>query len=438
MIYGLGARTMNTNSTLKNYSVESIYWNPAGLAFMKKSQIFIDYAPPLAINPNAFFDFQTEINSQIDSEFKSKLSDNAIYELPEMTTEFPSGARIQSVGFAIPVEKFTFAFSYYNPFELKLDFLESGFRVFMKDNEESATEQQTAFRASGDINGFFNIFSESYSFGASYLILENFAAGFTLERYNAIAKTKVTFDFNGSLATGLGGDFGEAEMFNDPSHGYPNSLYSEIKGRFTGGSWGIRLGSSYRINENSEVALTANIPPTLNLDGDLNIIENTPVFFSDGEINSIKIDSQTVRTKQISYYSDGMDIDLPGSFNIGYSHVFRGLTLISNIGFHFGEFSIDYSNTESNSQDTIVVTRSYKNGIKPGMDLRLGIDFGGVKLGTGLIFAETISDGETKEQFIIPVFSLAIGFSVTEHLRMDANLISLSVPFSRLSLSYSF
>ena len=57
-LYGIGSRNLNTNSTLENYGAESIYWNPAGLAFMEKSHLFVDYAPPLTINPKAFVDFQ--------------------------------------------------------------------------------------------------------------------------------------------------------------------------------------------------------------------------------------------------------------------------------------------------------------------------------------------------------------------------------------------
>jgi hypothetical protein len=144
-IYGIGSRNLNTNSTLENYGAESIYWNPAGLAFMQKSQLFVDYAPPLSVNPNAFVDFQDEINSNIDDEFKSKLSNNAIYNYPDLNTDFPSGTRIQSIALAIPFNKFAFGLSYYNPFELKLEVLESGFRTFMVDNEDNPTEQQTAF-----------------------------------------------------------------------------------------------------------------------------------------------------------------------------------------------------------------------------------------------------------------------------------------------------
>ena len=82
-IYGIGSRNLNTNSSLENYGAESIYWNPAGLAFMEKSQLFVDYAPPLNVNPKAFVDFQDEINTSVDDEFKSDLTDNAIYTYPD-------------------------------------------------------------------------------------------------------------------------------------------------------------------------------------------------------------------------------------------------------------------------------------------------------------------------------------------------------------------
>ncbi|MCK5033698.1 MAG: outer membrane protein transport protein, partial [Calditrichia bacterium] len=356
-IYGIGSRNLNTNSSLENYGAESIYWNPAGLAFMEKSQLFVDYAPPLNVNPKAFVDFQDEINTSVDDEFKSDLTDNAIYTYPDLNTNFPSGSRIQSIALAMPFNKFTFGLSYYNPFELKLEFLESGFRTFMVDNEESPTEQQTAFRASGDVNGYLHLNAETYAFAMAYKFTEEFAAGLTIEYYNVLAKAKANLNFYGSIAIGYNGNFGETLLFNDPNAGYPNSLFSTLEGKFSGNSWGMRLGSSYRIQDFGEIAFTANIPFTVHLDGNLDIIQNQPAFYVDGEIDEDKIDeNETRRTEQTIYHSNGMRIKLPGNVNLGYTHAFGGFTLITNIGYHFNEFSYDYSNTESYSDDSTVVS----------------------------------------------------------------------------------
>jgi outer membrane protein transport protein (OMPP1/FadL/TodX) len=444
-IYGIGSRNLNTNSTLENYGAESIYWNPAGLAFMEKSQLFVDYAPPLNVNPKAFVDFQDEINTAIDDEFESKKTDDAIYNHPDLKTNFPTGTRIQSIALAMPFDKFTFGLSYYNPFELKAEILESGFRTFIVDNEESATEQQTAFRASGDVNAFLHIFAESYSFAMAYQFTEQFAAGITVEYYNVMAKAKANLNFYGSLAIGTNGNFGETLLFNDPNSGYPNSLSSTLDGKFSGNSWGLRLGSSYRIQDFGEVAFTANIPFTIHLDGYLDFIQNSPRFFIDGEIDEDLIDpNQTTRTEQTMYHSNGMKIKLPGDVNLGYTHAFGGFTLITNFGYHFNEFSYNYSNTESYSDDSTVVSRSYNGGMKMKTDLRLGLDFGAVKIGGGVIFAEEVLDTKDSEEgkkpssFVLPVFSFAFGLPITENLRFDANLLSLSMPFSRLTLSYLF
>jgi hypothetical protein len=72
----------------------------------------------------------------------------------------------------------------------------------------------------------------------------------------------------------------------------------------------------------------------------------------------------------------------------------------------------------------------------------LGFDFGPVRLGTGVIFArdfdETNYEKDEKLNLIIPVFSLAFGFPIGEHYRLDANVISVAMPASRVSLSYLF
>lgn len=439
-IYGIGSRNLNTNSSLENYGAESIYWNPAGLAFMEKAQLFVDYAPPLSVNPNAFLDFQDEINSSIDDEFKSDLANNAIYNYPNLKTTFPSGARIQSIALAMPFNNFTVGLSYYNPFEFKLDFIEAGFRAFFIDNEQSATEQQTAFRASGDVNAYFHLFAESYAFAMAYKFTDEFAAGLTVEYYDVFAKAKANLNFYGSIAIGYNGNFGETILFNDPGRGYPNSLFSSMDGKFSGDSWGIKLGSSYRIMDFGEVAFTANIPFTVHLDGSLDIVQNSPGFYSNGDIDEDLIDpNQTTRTEQTIYHSKGMKIKLPGNVNLGYTHAFGGFTLITNIGYHFNEFSYDYSNTESHSDDSTVVERSYMGGIKMKTDLRMGFDLGAVKIGGGAIFAEEVrDDDEAPSSFVIPVFSFAFGLPITENLRFDANLLSLTMPISRLTLSYIF
>jgi hypothetical protein len=442
-IYGIGSRNLNTNSSLENYGAESIYWNPAGLAFMEKSQLFVDYAPPLAVNPKAFVDFQDEINTSVDDEFQSKLTNDALYEHPDLKTDFPSGSRIQSIALAMPFDKITIGLSYYNPFELKLEVLESGFRTFMVDNEDIPTEQQTAFRASGDINGYLNLSAETYAVAMAYQFNDQFAAGLTVEYYNVMAKAKANLNFYGSIAVGNLGNFGEPELFNDPNEPFPTSLFSSLDGKFSGNSWGIRLGSSYRIQDFGEVAFTANIPFTVHLDGHLDIVQNSPPFYVDGAIIDTLIGrgdpSKTTLTDQTIYHSDGMKIKLPGNVNLGYTHAFGGFTLIANIGYHFNEFSYNYSNTESHSYDSTVVERSYMGGIKMKTDLRMGFDLGAVKIGGGAIFAEEVRDDDkTPSSFIIPVFSLAFGLPVTENLRFDANLVSLSMPFSRLTLSYIF
>lgn len=445
-IYGIGSRNLNTNSSLRNYGAESIYWNPAGLAFMENSQVFVDYAPPIAVNPKSFVDFQKEVNKGVDEEFKSKKANDAIYSYPDLKTEFPSGSRIHSIAIAMPFNNFAVGLSYYNPFELKLDILESGFRAFFIDNENSPTEIQTAFRASGDLNGYFHLFSEAYALAMAYKFTDQFAAGITFEYYTVMAKAKADLNMYGSIARGYLGNFNPPVLFNDPTtledqnNPYSSNLFSTLNGKFSGNSWATKIGASYRIQDFGEVAFTANIPFTIHLDGNLDIVQSMPPFYTEGDIDEDAIDpNRTNETAQTYYHSNGMRIKLPGDVNLGYTHAFGSFSLIANIGYHFNEFSYDYSNTESYSDDSTAVNRQYINGMKMGADFRLGFDFGPVKLATGAILAEEVRDDDkSPSSFVIPVFSLAFGIPVMENLRVDANLLSLSMPLSRVTLSYLF
>ena len=439
MLNGLGSRTMGTNSSLENYGAESIFWNPAGLAKARKAQVFVDYAPPVSLKPDRFYDFQDKANRMADNEFKSKSVAGTPYKQPVLSTEFESGTRMQSFGFVVPWKNYSFAAAYFNSFEINMNMLESGFHAFFKQGDEATPEEIIAFRVSGDFSADFNLNAETVSFAGAYQLQDDLSLGITFDYYTISAKLKADVNFYGSVS--IGG--GTAVLFNDPSQGYPNSLFSSFEGKFAGSNWGIRLGGSWRLTEKSEIALTANIPFTVQMDGNLDIENNTPLFYSGGNIDKERLNiSETTRTKKVLYHSDGMDIRLPGSLIAGYSYALDGVTLIANAGFNFNELSFKYAYFETNTEDSTAVLRSYRQGIKPGAEVKLGIDFGMLKIGTGAIFANEIKkgfkDGGNKASLIIPLFSLAFNFPLDDHFRIDGNLISVAMPFSRISISYIF
>jgi hypothetical protein len=444
MLYGIGANTANTNATLNNNGVESIFWNPAGLGYMTRGQFLVDIAPPNFINVPYYInelydvDIQDKINKEIDDRFGDLNQGGIPYEYPQFSGQFKSGLRIQSIGLAVPVQKVAFGLAYYHGFEFNMDIIQTGLRVYARSEGETPLTT-LSFRATTDTQGTFNMYSEVLAFSFAYRPLENLGFGITFEQYNLSAKARGYTNENAYLSLGSG----EAVWFNDDSQNFHNTLYDTVSGNFLGKNFGIRFGTSFRPIETAEIAFTAHIPFMVAMKGPFFMVNNTPPFYENGKIDRDKIGYQEItRTKRVVYRSQGMDVRLPGNVKLGYAHDVGPVTLIANIAYTFNEFSIDFSNTEEDMDQGTVVMRHYRRGLETGMDLRLGFDFGPVKLGAGTIFArwfdETNYDQDEKLNLVIPVFSLAFGFPMGEHFRLDANLISVAMPISRVSLSYLF
>jgi hypothetical protein len=438
MLFGIGSKNMMTNSTLHNDGAESIFWNPAGLAFAKKGDLFIDYAPPVFIAPDAIIDFQDEANKIVDDEYKEKMYYTSVIQYPVLKTKFNSGSRLQSFGFCLPVGKFSLGAAYFNQFELKVDLLLSGLGVYMEDYRLQVISDTTKYAYSGDFSTNLDLFSDALSFGFAYQPIKPLAIGLALETYN-VSSTTVGYSTKTGWITRT--SFTDTVSFNDPDAGYTNSLLDSIKGSFHGKSVGIKLGGAYRFTDKSELALSIYVPFTIKMKGNLYIANSNPMFFSKGEINEgyfADHPDQPTRTSQTCYYFNRMKMKLPGNIKLGYTQAFHKIALIFNAGYSFNEFSYRYTTLEENREEARSKLKTYHQGIKPGADLHFAIDFGNIKLGTGVIFSKHLKNDKVESNIIIPLFSLAFGFPVGEHLTIGGHLFSLTFPFSRISLSYRF
>jgi hypothetical protein len=442
MLFGIGSKNMMTNSTLRNDGAESIYWNPAGLAFLKKGQVFIDYAPPVFLAPDAIIDFQDVANKIVDDEYEEKMYSTSVIQYPIIKTQFNSGARLQSFGFCLPAGNFSFGAAYFNQFELKIELLLSGLGILMEDyvNLAGVISDTTKYSYSGDFTTNLDIFSDAFSFGLAYQPIKPLAIGLAVETYN-VSATSAGYSTKTGWITRT--SFTDTVSFNDPDAGYENSLFDTLKGSFHGKSVGIKLGSAYRFTDKSELTLTIYVPFNINMKGNLYIANSNPVFFSKGEINEGYFTNpltrnEPTRTSQTRYYFNGMKIKLPGNIKLGYTQAFNKIALIFNAGFSFNEFSYRYINIEENVYEARSKLKTYHQGIKPGVNLHFALDFGKVKLGTGVIFSKHIKDDKEESSIPIPLFSIAFGFPIGEHLTLGGHLFSLTFPFSRISLVYSF
>jgi hypothetical protein len=448
MLFGIGSKNMMTNSTLRNDGTESIFWNPAGLGFLKKGEVFIDFAPPVYVSPDMFIDFQDEANKMVDDEYEEKMDPNSTIQYPIIKTKFNSGSRLQSFGFSLPFDRFSFAAAYFNQFELKVKLLLSGLGVLMEDyihdiHVVGVTSDTTTYAYSSDFSTNLNIFSDALSLGFAYQPIKPLAIGLAVEMYNVSATNVGYSTKTGWIYRSTG--FADTLSFNDPNAGYNSSLLDTMNGSFHGRSVGLKLAGVYRFSDISELALTIYVPFNVDMKGNMYIVNSNPVFFANGEINERyftdpRTQNEPTRTSQTRYHFNRMKIKLPGNIKLGYTQAVGKIAFIFNAGYSFNEFSYRYTYIEE--EENVYEQRSklkiYHQGIKPGADLHFAIDFGNIKLGTGIIFSKLLKDDKEKDNIIIPLFSLAFGFPVGEHLTIGGHLFSLTFPFSRITLGYRF
>ena len=123
----------------------------------ERTIIIEELNPAAQLIPNglSFFTLQ-DIDETFDDEFQDKLVTNAPYQYPDLSMKFNPGSRLQAFGIAVPINKFTLAAAYYNQFEMKMNLLFSGLRIYMRDNEEDPL-RATTLRISADF-GVISIF----------------------------------------------------------------------------------------------------------------------------------------------------------------------------------------------------------------------------------------------------------------------------------------
>jgi hypothetical protein len=433
---GIGINTLRP-------SPASIYWNPAGMAFLRNGGILVEATPAFAYSPDISESVDEEIDKALE-DFDQTPSTTIVY--PDVTLEAGQEARaISSIAAAFPFKNMYFGLSYYKAFSLSVDAIIAQIENQITSVEDDSLDNATIFTRT-DINMLLDLDAEAISIGAARKLNDKLGVGLTLSRNRAVTSINCL-----AAPEGVFTRRGIEKSFNDPSAGYQNNLYTSMAGDFTGGGWGGKLGVSYNPHKNVSLNFTGSFNGSLDLTGDMEIIQyfytavNLNADEDAGEetfdLSNIENFSQPTETVLADNVPDNhLKLNIPSSVSLGAA--FRGLSLTVT-GFS-GELGYEYKLTRDG------IPTNYVRGIKPKFGALLGLDMKAIQMSFGVISCDEVvegyknSDGDPLKAttgIIIPRFNMGTGFHVGENWKIDIMLLGVPDTFGsmlKVGATYSF
>ncbi|MCK4408955.1 MAG: hypothetical protein KAW67_02650, partial [Candidatus Eisenbacteria sp.] len=251
------------------------------------------------------------------------------------------------------------------------------------------------------------------------------AVGLSVSRYHARATVSGNVRGDGIVSYG-----GQEYAFNDPSDPWDNELGMTARGAYEGAAFGWNVGASWRPTGLVTVdAAYASMPP-LKLEGSLTTVSDIMPGLVDGEFHLDQIlDSQptlTERTETIE--DDPVTLLLPSHAGLAVSLHSRFVLATLEYRRFTGAFGFEYQDVSE--------------GVDVTDGLGLELDFGGVRVGGGIIrgklMGDAIEGGSAGEDILIPLANLGLGIDIGQNLRLDTMVLAVPLQVLRLSLGYEF
>ena len=170
--------------------------------------------------------------------------------------------------------------------------------------------------------------------------------------------------------------------------------------------------------------------PALTLVGSLTTVTNIMPGIADGEFDLDQIlDSQPTLTERTETVEDDpVTLLLPSHAGVAVSlHAPFVLATLEYRRFT-GAFGFEY--------------QEVSEGVNVTDGLGLELDFGGVRLGGGIIrgklMGDAIEGGSDGEDILIPLVNMGLGIDIGRNLRLDTMVLAVPLQVLRLSLGYEF
>ncbi len=481
ILFGPGSHTAAMGGTYYTSGNESnaLFWNPAGLGFLKSSRTQFDLAPALIFNPSDFVEVQEHIDDAVDDLIKNmspdKKKDTIIGEMkrddrltyPEFAAEGGMSGGFGAGSAGLVFKDMTLGVGVYQPLTLDLSVVATGFKMIMENSEVSGGDTTiTKFLVTTDANINLDVCLNIATFALAKRVTKNWTVGVSADRYDTRIFASAKFNNQGMMASTARGE----EAFGDPNAGWlgpgkRNDLDASVSGDLQNTSWGMKVGTSLRATKFLGFDAFLNIPPSqLNLKDNLKIsyssLDALNLAAEEGEDildTSRLILSQLTRTKNTTYTSEYLRLNLPKSFTLGTNLRAGFFTLALNWSKYSGELSLDYRCEEQRAitpppsaasrDDSLAINyRAYLKGFKPKNSFRIGMKLGGFRLGGGAIIGDEVCSDfkqddqpkEPKTDIMLPFFSTGLTIPLRENLKVGTVLVALPLTALRISVEYNF
>ncbi len=441
LFYGIGSRVGGMGGDYGGLvqGSESLLWNPANLASIRRSQLTLDFKPRMLLDATSFVDIDAEVRSAVDESIEDSKGPNFTMsdeDYPDVGVRVGEKGSFGTGSFAFRGGGFTVAAALYQPFSLSLDLLGSGFEVQMVTIDEEDPTKDVTFFSSVDMNVHARLRIQGASIGVGKMLGPKWSVGLAVDRLSGVAKTQARFQVEGIMVVA-----GNERAFNDPNDPWQNNLHSSIFGKYNGNSTAFRLGTTYQLGRNWGIGAALAYYQPLKMSGSLDerqyTLEGLNLDAEDDEdlldITEIDLDEPTRTVMENPATAKLLEIRFPNALAVGISGKAGFLGLALNYTRYFGEWSYRLDVLDDDSLEVNHKGLSMENAV------RIGFDFNVLQLGAGIATGTIIDHGGDShgKAALVPMLSLGTGFRVNQSLSADVLILGIPSGVGKVTLHYN-
>jgi hypothetical protein len=427
-LYGAGSRPdgLGTSVSTVRSGVASVSGNPAGLAYLTSDELVMDILPPFGMMASDFVDFDRIADEAIDEATDGFAAPGFDPVNPTLDAELGQKGGVISGAVGFRMGRVVVGAAIEEPISVALEMTDTGLEAYgstTKEEGDDIIDIHVRCMADAATDLAFKVSRTTLATASE--VYPDVAVGLSISRYHGVAELSGNLRGDGIVSYG-----GQEYSFNDPSDPWNNELGMSAHGAYEGDAYGWSLGGSWRpIDLITVDASYASMPP-LTLEGSLTTVSNIMPGITEGEFHLDQIlDSQpTLTEREETTENDPATLLLPSHAGLAVSMHAPFVLATLEYRRYTGSFGFEYKDTAE--------------GVDVSDGFGLELDFGGVRLGGGVIrgtlMGESIEGGTAGDDILIPLANLGLGIDIGENMRMDTMVLALPLQVLRLSLGYEF
>ena len=427
-LYGAGSRPdgLGTPVSTVRAGLGCVSGNPAGLAHIPTNAVVLDILPPFGAMASDFLDFESIAADALDDAVSDFTGPDFEPTYPTFDAAVGQQGGVISGAVGVRLGPAVVAAAIEEPMSVALSMVNTGMEVFgrtSKDEGDDLIDIQVRWMADAATDLAFRV--SRTTLAAASDVYPNVALGLSVSRYHARAAASGNIRADGIISYG-----GQEYAFNDPSDPWHNELGMTTHGLYEGAAFGWSVGASWHPIKLVTVDASYASMPALKLEGSITTISNVMPGLIDGEFDADQIlDSQPTLTERTETVEDDpVTLLLPSHAGLAVSLHAPFVLATLEYRMFTGTFGFEYQDVS----EGVDVTDGF------GLEL----DFGGVRLGGGVIrgklMGDTLDGGSAGEDILIPLANLGLGIDIGRNLRLDTMVLAVPLQVLRVSLEYGF